>query len=143
MISNGLIELEIEKLLDLMLTSGIQPSDLADNIFLNEYKSVSYKKQNQNIIGELVFEDMIESKIVSVIMRYSYDHDKKINKIEEEVDGKAIVLWDRSVAEGELINDIIDTMNTKYSNDEVGKFIMTLPEELKHKINSIKNSQVA
>lgn len=143
MISNGLIKLKIEKLIDLMLTSGIQPSDLADNIFLNEYQSIIYKKDNQSIVGELVFKDNTENKITNVIMRYSYDLEKKVNKIEEEIDGKVTVLWDRNITESELINDIIDTMNANYTIEEVKKFIMTLPEEIKQKINLININQVA
>ena len=143
MVFSRILELKLDRLLDLMLTSGVQPSDLVDNIFLNEYNSISYKKHEQNIIGELVFEEKEGDIITSITMKYTYDSEKRICRIEEEVDGRTLILWDRSNTETELINDILNIMDKKYSGDEVNKFIMSLPEQLKSKINSIIINRVA
>lgn len=143
MVFSRILELKLDRLLDLMLTSGVQPSDLVDNIFLNEYNSISYKKHEQNIIGKLVFEEKEGDITTTITMKYTYDSEKRICRIEEEVDGRTLILWDRSNTETELINDILNIMDKKYSGDEVNKFIMSLPEQLKSKINSIIINRVA
>ena len=56
----SIIEEKVDRLINIMLTDGVQPGDLANNIFTNCYKKISFMKSSNNIIGELTFDEIIE-----------------------------------------------------------------------------------
>ena len=58
------IEYKIQMLVDLMLTDGVSPSELSENIFEKQYISISFSKTNDYVIGKLNFyenEDLIQN----------------------------------------------------------------------------------
>lgn len=122
---------KINDLISIMLTGGVQPSELADNIFIDSYIKVSYTKVNGNVVGELVFEEDYNNETT---LRYYYDDQRKVVLIEEEVFNVKSVIWDRNYHEAEMINDIINMMYEHYSADQLKKFISTLPNELRDKL---------
>lgn len=130
-----LIEDKLDNLVKLMLTAGVQPSELADNVFVNEYKSISFAKRDNSIIGELIFEEVIGEISIDVLLRYYYDTSKRVVLIEEEINNKVKVLWDRDTKEVELINEVVNLLkelDAKY----VSKFISSLPVELSNKVKN-------
>lgn len=128
-----LIENKLNSLVKLMLTLGVQPSELADNVFLSDYKSIMFFKQNQLVIGELTFEEIIGSTSTDVIIRYYYDSSKKVVMIEEEICGEKALLWNRETKELELINEVVSLLKDLDSS-KVSGFISSLPIELSNKI---------
>lgn len=127
------INYKIDLLIDLMLTDGVGPRDLADNIFCEEYKEIVFYKSGELIIGELTF---LSEHGNSVKMIYTYTIDKKVLKISEKTKGKEIVLWDRKMREQEIISELLDYMNMIYTNKQIENILKKLPEELKHKVLS-------
>ncbi len=128
------IKKEIEGLINLMLTNGVQPSDLADNIFLNEYVSLKYEKINGQVIGSVTFEEEIDLVKKNTTLHYFYDENKQVVKIEETIRNRRKILWDREKREQEIINNIIRLMKNCYSKKQIQKFIDTLPDKLKIKL---------
>ncbi|MCM3768374.1 hypothetical protein [Neobacillus niacini] len=128
-----LIEDKLNNLIKLLLTSGVQPSELADNVFLSDYKFIKFFKQNHSIIGELTFEEIIGNKSTDIILRYFYDSSKKVVQIEEEIYGEITLLWSRESKEAELINEIVNLLKELDLN-KVSEFISSLPTELSNKI---------
>lgn len=112
----------------------VQPSELVNNIYLNDYKSIKYYKVDSNILGELIFEESTGKYTVEVALKYVYNAEKMLLRIEEEVHGQVNVLWDRNNTESELINEIISLLKQSYSTNEVNKFITSLPNELAKKL---------
>lgn len=133
-----LIERKINNLIKLFLTIGVQPSELADNIFLNNYKRISFEKQEGYVVGELVFEEELGSTKTDTILRY-YFVGNKVTLIEEETFNGANIIWDREYKESELINDIVGLMKRNFNSKKVANFIKTLPDELSIKIKSVYN----
>ncbi len=125
------IDYKIGLLLDLLLTDGVSPSDLANNIFLEEYSEIVFHKDKEMVIAELIF---IENGTKEVKMVYSYDGHMKVQRIEEYINSNKKLLWDRSMREQELINEIIDLMKTSYTVAQIDKFISTLPDFLRTKM---------
>jgi len=134
------IRRKVDVLIALTLTDGVQPSDLVDNIFLDSYENVSYKKVNNQIVGEFVIKEKQEDEETYIILRYFYGQDKKVYRIEEEQRGQILIQWDRKIRESELINDIIDMMKICYASDQINKFISSLPEQIKSTIKKEYNN---
>lgn len=127
------IEYKIQMLVDLMLTDGVSPSELSENIFEKQYISISFSKTNDYVIGKLNFYEN-EDLIQNIQMIYTYTEDKKLIKIEEEENGKKLLLWDRRKREEELVEELLYFMKNCYNRAQMEKFILTLPEFLRIKI---------
>ena len=67
-------------------------------------------------------------------MIYTYTEDKKLIRIEEEENGKRLLLWDRKKREEELVEELLYFMKYCYDSTQMEKFILTLPECLRTKI---------
>ncbi|HZG15709.1 MAG TPA: hypothetical protein VE710_11890 [Candidatus Bathyarchaeia archaeon] len=128
---SNLITDKINQLINLLLTDGVQPSDLADNIFLNEYENISYTKLNGMVIGELVFTENIEQREITTKLRYYYRADKKVVRIEEESFNNTKVIWDRESYEEKILNELLSLLAQFHSKAQINNFVSTLPEELK------------
>ena len=127
------IEYKIQMLIDLMLTDGVSPSELSENIFEKQYISISFSKINDYVIGKLNFYEN-ENVMQNIQMIYTYTEDKKLIRIEEEENGKRLLLWDRKKREEELVEELLYFMKNCYDSTQIEKFILTLPECLRTKI---------
>ena len=130
------IQSKIDRLITIRLTKGVQPEDLADNIYLNDYKKICFYKEENFIIGELTFEEKLNDEVVDTTLRYVYSEDKFILRIEEQIGNDVRIEWDRNTIECTLIDDIIDILKTKFSDECSRKFINLLPDDLKAKVES-------
>jgi hypothetical protein len=124
------IDSKLKRLISIMLTDGVQPGDLANNIFVDCYKSISYKKVDGQVIGELVFEEVVDDTARDVKLRYFYDTEGKIIRIEEEIFGNVQIEWDRELTQEILIKDIVELLRI-LCPEQVSKFIKTVPPHLK------------
>lgn len=131
-----IIKSKIERLITIRMTAGVQPNDLANNIFNDTYKNISFRKIDGNVIAELNFEENIENIICNTILRYTYDRNMRVMKIEEIIDSNIRTEWDRDLIENELIQDIVDILKNEYSEHKAKEFINTLPADLKTKIEN-------
>lgn len=131
---SDVIQYKLDRLISLMLNDGVQPGELTDNIFLNEYKQISYRKCEDSIIGEVVISESIGNEHTDYVLRYIYTLDKRIMRIEEEKLGKIVIQWDRDIIETELINDIVDLLKIHYTEAQMEGFISSLPNDLYNKI---------
>ena len=134
---------KVNRVIELMLADGVQPSDIADNVFLDGYECVCYKKAGDYIIGEVtISEDEDDEERGKYTLRYVYNKKKRIERIEEEVKGKTELLWDREEIVTHLVVDIIGILKAQYSACEMDRFVTSLPHDLYIKICTMLN-QVA
>lgn len=129
-----IIKSKIERLINIRMTVGVQPNDLANNIFDDAYKNINFKKINDNVIAELNFEENIENKVCNTTLKYTYDRNMRVMRIEEIINGNAKIEWDRDLIENELLQDIVNILKNEYSDEKSKEFINTLPNDLKTKI---------
>lgn len=132
---NEVIDHKIEELIYLLITNGVSPADLANNIFDENYSKISYYKKGMYIIGEIEFFE--ESDLVKMI--YTYSEEKIVLKIEEQQKNQRIVLWDRASREKEIINEIIEFMKIRYTPEQMTKFISSLPNQIQINVQNELN----
>ncbi len=130
------LEKKLNDLVNLSLTNGVQPSDLADNIFLSEYNQIAFKKNKDSIVGELKFNETISKNTEEIILRYYYSSEGKVLSIEEEIRGRVVVVWDRTFTESQLVAEILSAMEGNYSKSQIKSFIQTLPANLQDKLRA-------
>ncbi|MGK4115391.1 hypothetical protein AB0Y38_03795 [Lysinibacillus capsici] len=133
--NNSLILNKLDRLIKLFMTSGVQPSDLADNIFLNHYKRISFFKENNFLIGELVFDEDLNGVKVNSTLRYYYK-DKHVMLIEEEFLNVKKIIWNREEKTSILLEEIVSLIKDTHSSKEVEYFISTLPADLSSKLQT-------
>lgn len=137
-----IINYKIKMLIDLVLTKGVSPSDLADNIFEEKYVNISFSREENHIIGRVNFY-VSELPKQCTEMIYTYTNEKQLIRVEESINGRIEILWDRESRESELLNEIIYFMRTCYNDKQINNFIKTLPEELAERLESTFNSAIA
>ncbi|MBW1616354.1 MAG: hypothetical protein JRJ49_07465 [Deltaproteobacteria bacterium] len=135
---HAILKEKMDKLINIMLVDGVQPSDLADNIFQKPYKKITIINKKDFFYLDLVFEEDIDDKIVKTTLRYTYNNDKKLIRI-ELINGKTKkVEWDRDSTVTQLIREIINILNTDKNNQRVLDFINSLPEYWQQKFSCQK-----
>jgi len=127
------IDYKLQMLIDLMLTDGVSPSDLSNNIFEKDYVSITFYKKSQYVIGKLDFYEN-ENILQNIQMIYTYTNDKKLIRIEEIHNEVRHLLWDREKREDELIEELLYFMKCSYTYEQIEKFIMSLPQNLRMRI---------
>jgi len=133
---NVSLDKAVQGLLDLHLTRGVQPSDLADNLFDVEYTDYSLKKRGAILILDLSYIEDFEGFSQKICMRYTYSMERYLVRIEQRVgSSKFSVQWCRSAAITKAVADVTQCLsNAGLSAKEVSKVLNTMPQDL---INSI------
>lgn len=120
--ANNSITRLVDKIIALELTKGIQPSELADAIFEKEYSEISFKKCGVFYEAIVKFQDMVGSEISNITMKYIYNNDKYLIKIEEKLNNKQYTLtWSRENAMLALCNNL---------KAEIGRLGLDMPKLL-------------
>lgn len=110
--TNNSITRLVDKIIALELTIGIQPSELADSIFEKEYSEISFKKRRGFYEAIVKFQDIVGSEISNITMKYIYNNDKYLIRIEEKVNNKQYTLaWSRENAMLALCNSLESEIN--------------------------------
>lgn len=133
---NNILQNKLDSLVKLYLTTGVQPSDLADNIFLENYKQISFLKHNGLLVGEIVYEENYNGSLIDTKLRYFYK-DKQVITIEEEFLDTKTIIWDRKETTSKLLQEIISILTSSYSAQEIDAFINSLPKDLSVELTNI------
>ena len=88
----------IDKIINLNIAKGIQPAELSEAIFDNEYSSIDIKKQYEHILVIVSFIDSSDENAISRhSMKYTYNEEKYLLQIEEKINNKNYkVVWNRN-----------------------------------------------
>ena len=121
-----------DSLANLYIFKGIQPSELADSIFEESYVNMISEKKLNLIEVILTFNEKCEitDKLYIHHMKYTYDKQSFLIKIEEAVNSKNFkTVWDRV----SLINSSLDTLsqtlkNSEYTYNQIQQIMNTIPK---------------
>ncbi|WP_223466863.1 hypothetical protein [Pseudomonas sp. GL-RE-26] len=129
---NVSLDKAVQGLLDLHLTRGVQPSDLADNLFDVEYTDYSLKKRGSILILDLSYQEELEDSFQKICMRYTYSAERYLVKIEQRVGlSKFSVQWCRSIAIASAVADVTQCLSSAgLSGKAISKVLDTLPQDL-------------
>lgn len=139
---NPMISQMVKNLVDLNIFKGIQPSELADAIFEESYIGMVSKKILGKIEVTITFNEIcdITQKIYTHNMRYTYDSNCYLLRIEQSVNSKKFnIVWDRYSTIESAINELkIALQKSKCSIQEINKIIATLPTNFRSHYNSMR-----
>ncbi|EGQ8311728.1 hypothetical protein DC897_RS16575 [Vibrio parahaemolyticus] len=128
------IESLVSKLTATYLSKGVQPSEIADTLFEQNYVDMKITKENGFLVMTFSFEDHDEDEYNTLnLMRYTYSEDKVLIRIEQKVGkGRYKVQWDR---EEDLNNTLAQILSYAKSTKEKDTLISTLPNDLKRLVS--------
>ncbi|MGY2963175.1 hypothetical protein ACVWZP_004124 [Pseudomonas sp. TE36184] len=121
----------VDELTTLHVTRGVQPSELIDNLFEDEYVESSARKNSDGLIFELIFTESVEEGAPSkVTMRYTYDRNRHLVLVEQKVAAKRFsVQWDRARAVQERIEKLEVLLSAKLPQAQVARILATMPKD--------------
>lgn len=121
----------VDELTTLHVTRGVQPSELVDNLFEDEYVESSARKTSAGLIFELTFTESVEEESPSkVTMRYTYDRNRHLVLVEQKVAAKRFsVQWDRARAVQERIGKLEALLSTSLPQAKVAQILATMPQD--------------
>ncbi|KKY59436.1 hypothetical protein ACDH60_14940 [Pseudomonas ficuserectae] len=125
------IRMLVDELTTLHVTRGVQPSDLIDNLFEEDYIESTSRKALGGVVFEITFRETDEEGCASkVTMRYTYDHSRYLTLVEQKVAAKKFnIQWDRALAVQERIERIDALLGAELPNDKVAAILSTMPED--------------
>lgn len=129
---NNKITSLINELTATHLTLGVQPSEIADAIFEENYKSIEVENKNGIVQMSVTFVDRDDEGATLVGMRYTYNQDKVLMRVEQKVGTRPFkAQWDREQAIDSLLTRISYHL-AKLNSEVDSKLAMdTIPSELR------------
>lgn len=126
----------IQGLLNLHLTKGVQPSDLSDNLFDQEYTDFNIKKKNDALTLDLSYMEETDYHPQKVSMRYTYNLDRYLVLIEQKIGtGKFTTQWCRSSAVTVAVRNTTNALaDAGMSPMDIREILQTLPNDLKESV---------
>jgi hypothetical protein len=129
---NNKIKSLIDELTATHLTPGVQPSEIADAIFEDNYKSIESENKNGIISMSVTFMDCDDEGSTSIIVRYTYNPDRVLMRVEQKVGKRPFkIQWDREQAIESLLTQISNHLAKLNSDVNVQQVMDTVPSELR------------
>lgn len=127
----------LEKLVSVHLALGVQPSELADAAFEDDYQSIEIVRDGERVCVTVTFLDTEDDFITRHEMRYLYARDRRLLRIEQKVGGRPFtVQWDRDEAVEQVLAELVRALQALNSARSVARFISTIPEHFRGRLRS-------
>ncbi|MFS7000458.1 hypothetical protein AB6819_06200 [Carnobacterium maltaromaticum] len=133
MSKNKKIQNKLNELVNLFLTKGAKPSEIIDNIFLNNYTKFNLCKENNIITMEIFYIEEHNDVFLPVVLEYLYDEQQNILEINEIIDGFKTRIWSREDRSRDLIFEINNLLR-EIDSKKATEFLDSLPIELKSSV---------
>lgn len=124
------IKMLVDELSTLHVTRGVQPSELIDNLFEDDYVESSARKTSQGLVFELTFQETDDDGSSSKItMRYTYDHSRHLVLVEQKVAAKRFnTQWNRAHAVQERLGKLEALLDEQLPRENVAAILATMPQ---------------
>lgn len=121
----------VDELTTLHVTRGVQPSDLIDNLFEDDYVESSARKTSDGLIFEITYQEADEEGTLGkVTMRYTYDRSRHLVLVEQKLTAKRFsIQWDRTQAVQERIAKLESILSSKLPHAKVAQILATIPKD--------------
>lgn len=125
------IKMLVDELTTLHITRGVQPSELVDNLFEDDYVESTARKTKGGLVFELTFLELDEEGSSSkVTMRYTYDHLRHLVLVEQKVAAKRFsIQWDRAYAVQSRLGKLEALLDDRLPRDKVAMILSTVPQD--------------
>ena len=133
--SNKRIQGLLNKISDLHLTFGVQPNELVEAAFNENYVSFEIRKNATSLFLLLTFDEYDGGDKSIVKMRYSYSLDKKLMRVEQKIDNSQYKKqWDRLECMDNFINELASELSNLNEASTVDAILSRLPNDLLERI---------
>ena len=125
------IKILVDELSTLHVTRGVQPSELIDNLFEDDYVESSARKTSQGLVFELTFQEVDDDGSSNkVTMRYTYDLSRHLVLVEQKVAAKRFsIQWDRARAVQERLGKLEALLAEQLPQEKVAAILSTMPQD--------------
>lgn len=125
------IKILVDELSTLHVTRGVQPSELIDNLFEDDYVETSARKTSQGLVFDMTFQETDDDGSSSkVTMRYTYDLSRHLVLVEQKVAAKRFsIQWDRARAVQERLGRLEALLGERLPQDKVAEILSTIPHD--------------
>ncbi|EJM84809.1 hypothetical protein [Pseudomonas sp. GM67] len=125
------IKMLVDELSTLHVTRGVQPSELIDNLFEDDYVESSARKTSQGLVFELTFQEADDDGSSNkVTMRYTYDLNRHLVLVEQKVAAKRFsIQWDRARAVQERLGKLEALLTERLPQEKVAAILSTMPQD--------------
>lgn len=125
------IKILVDELSTLHVTRGVQPSELIDNLFEDDYVESSARKTSQGLVFELTFHEADDDGSSNkVTMRYTYDLSRHLVLVEQKVAAKRFAIqWDRTRAVQERLAKLEALLSDRLPQESVAAILSTMPQD--------------
>jgi hypothetical protein len=133
------VKIAVNALIALYFTKGVQPSELTDNIFDDDYRTVSSKRNSdQTVMVTLSYIDQGAESLQTVDCRYTYDAGRTLLLVEQKVGaGKYSTQWSRQAATAIAVENLATALiEAGYSPERISSSLATLPVDLHHRVRT-------
>ncbi|WLI04515.1 hypothetical protein PSH66_18055 [Pseudomonas sp. FP597] len=123
------IKMLVDELSTLHVTRGVQPSELIDNLFEDDYVESSARNTSQGLVFDLTFLEADDDGSPSkVTMRYTYDRSRHLVLVEQKVAAKRFnIQWDRARAIQERLGKLEALLADQLPRESVAAILSTMP----------------
>jgi choline kinase len=130
---NELLKEAAEELAILHLHNGVQPSDLADAMYENPYLEFKITKAFEQLIVDLCFLDECDGKNTTIRMKYFYNLDKQLQRIDQKIGLKKFsTQWCRIQSTNEAIAKVERTLSMlEIDSVQIKAIMSTLPPNVR------------
>jgi len=121
----------VDELSTLHVTRGVQPSDLIDNLFEDDYVESSARKTSRGLVFNLTFfEADYDGSLSKVSMRYTYDSNRHLVLVEQKVAAKRFnIQWDRAQAVQERLGKLEVLLAKQLPREKIAAILATMPQD--------------
>lgn len=125
------IKILVDELSTLHVTRGVQPGELIDNLFDEDYVESSARKTPLGLVFELTFQEADDDGSSSkVTMRYTYDLSRHLVLVEQKVAAKRFAIqWDRTRAVQERLAKLEALLSNRLPQESVAAILSTMPQD--------------
>ncbi|OPC91220.1 hypothetical protein BTV55_11615 [Pasteurella multocida subsp. multocida] len=124
------INILMDKIVSLNIAKGIQPSELSESFFDDEYSSIIIEKSHNYVYAIVSFTDTDEQNNTSQhLFRYTYNKEKQLLQIEEKLNNKAYkTVWNRSKVLESLYVELSDKLVELNPKQKVNDLLKQIPQ---------------
>ncbi|MEZ8319601.1 hypothetical protein [Vibrio splendidus] len=106
---NNKAQILLDKLLATSLSKGVQPHELAESVFDNDYLDFQVSKNEESLVVVFSFQEQdCSDKTVLHKMRYTYSLDKELQLVEQKVGRSNFTIqWSRENTLSTILEQLI------------------------------------
>ena len=129
--SNKRIQGLLNKISDLHLTFGVQPNELVEAAFNENYGSFEIRKNATCLLLLMTFYEYDGNDKSIIKMRYSYSLDKRLIRVEQKIDNSQYKKqWDRIECMDNFIKELASELSALNERSAVEGILNRLPNDL-------------